>query len=150
MSDRFLVVIPSNPKADLPAAADELRAALSEIAGASETRVKDYGKLQFIDCGEDFQSASCPHCNAEIAMETWHTWMEEDWHGEEGFHLHRHKTSCCGQDINLNEIIYDLPQGFARWMASARNTGRGPLTEAELKRLEAVARLPLRALAQTY
>lgn len=150
MSEHFLVVIPADPKAELPATADIVRAALGAIAGTDETRVKDYGKLQFIDCGENFRQVSCPHCKSEISIEAWRGWMDEDWHGEEGFHLHRHATLCCGKDVTVNSLDYDFPQGFARWMISARNTNRGPLTDAELKRLTDIAGIGLRAIAQMY
>ncbi len=150
MSDRFLVVIPADPKAALPDTVDALRAALSKMAGGVESRVKDYGKLQFIDAGENFDRIVCPSCASEIAMETWHNWMQQDWHGEEGFHLHKHATPCCSADVTLNELSYAFPQGFAHWFVSARNANRGPLTETELVRLEDIAGLPLKAIAQMY
>ena len=76
--------------------------------------------------------------------------MDEDWHGEDGFHLHRHITPCCRSDVNVNDLVYEWPQGFARWFIAARNTGRGPLTDSERQELEAIAGLPLRAIAQMY
>ncbi|MEK6217502.1 MAG: hypothetical protein N2B03_09850, partial [Boseongicola sp.] len=60
MSDRFLVVVPADPAAALPDTANALRDALAILAGTDEARVKDYGKLKFIDCGENFESVSCP------------------------------------------------------------------------------------------
>ena len=150
MSDHFLVVIPANPKALLPENASTLRDALADIAGTTEARVKDYGKLQFIDCGEAFEGIACSSCGAEVPIEQWHAWMDEDWHGEDGFHLHVHATPCCQHDINLNTLTYLPPQGFARWMVSARNQGRGPLNPGEVRQLEDVAGIPLRAIAQMY
>ncbi len=150
MSDHFLVVIPTDPQADLPETAEELRKALAALAGSDDSRVKDYGKLQFIDCGENFERVLCPSCGAEIAKDLWHGWMNADWHGEEGFHLHRHATPCCRAEVTLNALIYEWPQGFARWFVGARNGGRGPLKETEVARLESVAGLPLKAIAQMY
>ena len=150
MSDHFLVVIPAEPDVQLPDSADDLRAALAELAGGDESRVKDYGKLQFIDAGENFESVACPGCSAVIPLETWQDWMEADWHGEEGFHLHRHKTPCCGESTTLNRLVYNFPQGFAHWFVSARNANRGPLTPEEISRLEAIAGMKLRAIAQMY
>ncbi|MBT8412874.1 MAG: hypothetical protein KJO30_00980 [Boseongicola sp.] len=150
MSDHFLVVIPEDPKAEQPDTARALRAALAKLADTDEVRIKDYGKLQFIDCGEAFEGIGCPSCGAEISTEQWHQWMDEDWHGEDGFHLHRHETPCCQHDINLNALSYKPQQGFARWFVSARNEGRGPLTANELRALQEVAGIPLRAIAQMY
>lgn len=150
MSDHFLVVIPADPKAELPGTADALREALARIAGTDEARVKDYGKLQFIDCGENFERTLCPSCGAEITPEQWNAWMVADWHGEDGFHLHRHDTPCCGAVTTLNELVYEAPQGFSRWFVGARADGRGNLTDGELGTLETVACMPLRAIAQKY
>lgn len=150
MSDHFLVVIPRDPKAALPVTADALRETLAKLANTDEARVKDYGKLQFIDCGEAFETISCPSCGAAITVEHWHTWMDEDWHGEDGFHLHTHTTPCCAEVTNLNALTYTPPQGFARWFVSARNQSRGPLSDSEVAALERVAGLPLRAIVQMY
>ena len=150
MSDHFLVVIPAEPNTPLPETAESIRDLLGRIIGTEETRVKDYGKLQFIDCGENFERISCPRCACVITIDQWHDWMEEDWHGEEGFHLHTHETPCCKTSLTLNELIYEWPQGFARWLIAARNEGRGPLTPEELARLEAVAGHKLTAITQMY
>lgn len=48
MYDTFLVVIPRDPKEGMPEAADEVKRLLVEISGASDARIKNYGKLQFI------------------------------------------------------------------------------------------------------
>ncbi len=150
MSDHFLVVIPADPKSGLPDTAEDVRAALSRIAGSREARVKDYGKLKFIDAGQNFERITCPACAAAITVATWHGWMDEDWHGEDGFHLHLHQTPCCGAETTLNDLVYHSPQGFARWFVSARNPNRGPLTAKEIAELEEIASLKLRAIAQRY
>ncbi|MEO1536830.1 MAG: hypothetical protein AAFR73_03795 [Pseudomonadota bacterium] len=151
MSDRFLVVIPADPATALPETAEGIRSALAAMADGNESRVKDYGKLQFIDAGQNFERITCPACAAEIdAAATWHDWMESDFHGEDGFHLHRHETPCCGMEMTLNELVYHFPQGFARWFVSARNVNRGPLTPDEIMRLEEIAGFKLTAIAQRY
>jgi len=150
MSDHFLVVIPADPKAALPETAPALRDALAELAETNEARLKEYGKLQFIDCGEAFEGIACPACRATVSTEQWQAWMSEDWHGEDGFHLHRHEAPCCGFEVTLNALTYAPHQGFARWLVGARNNGRGPLSSGELAALEEIAGLPLRAIAQMY
>ncbi len=150
MSDHFLLVIPADPKAAMPQTAPALRDLLARLVGTQEARIKDYAKLQFIDCGENIEVIACPVCDAAVSIEQWHAWMDADWHGEDGFHLHRHATPCCGADVTLNDLTYLPSQGFARWFVSARNEGRGPLTLDELAKLEAVATVPLKAIAQMY
>ena len=150
MSDHFLVVIPADPAAALPDTANELRDALAKFAGSNEARVKDYGKLKFIDCGENFESVSCPACKSALPIDWWRARMDDDWHGEDGFQLHAHILPCCSAKASLNDLIYDFPQGFARWLVAARNPGRPALTVGELSQLEAVAGLGLKAIAQMY
>ena len=103
MSDHFLVVIPANPAADLPDSANALRDALAALAGGDEARVKDYGKLQFIDCGENFESIVCPACQSALTLKWWQARMDDDWHSEDGFHLHAHTLPCCNVEATLND-----------------------------------------------
>lgn len=150
MSDQFLVVIPSDPLAELPPTAEVMRQALAGMARTGEARIKDYGKLQFIDAGQNAKNIRCSACDALVEPDQWHVWMQNDWHGEDGFHLHRHRLPCCGVELTLNDLRYDGPQGFSRWFVSARDNGRGALTLAELQTLSALAGLPLKAIQQRY
>lgn len=150
MSECFLVVIPADPQTELPDTADAVCAALARIAGTKDARVKDYGKLQFIDCGSNFQRVGCPACNSNFTREQWHEWMDTDWHGEDGFHLHDHTAPCCGTAITVNDLVYDFPQGFARWFIGARDLNHGQLNDDELKGLEDIAGIRLKAIYQTY
>ncbi len=150
MSDHFLVVIPADPKAPLPESADALRAALAGMAGSGESRVKDFGRIQFVDCGENFERILCPSCHAELETGWWGHQMDHCWDAEDGFDLHAHALPCCGVPLSLDKLAYEWPQGFARWMVSARAGNRGPLTPGELGRLEEIAGLQLRAIAQMY
>ena len=150
MSDHFLALIPADPQAALPETATALRDALAEMLGTTEARVKDYGKLQFIDCGQNFRTVHCPACKAEIPMGQWHTWMDEDWHGAEGFHLHRHNTPCCGAKTNLNALLYDAPQGFAHWFVGARMSDALTLGSDQLAKLSTIAGLALTPIHQHY
>ncbi|MEL7149368.1 MAG: hypothetical protein AAGK71_01475 [Pseudomonadota bacterium] len=150
MSDRFLVVIPADPHAEMPATANALRDALENLADTDEARLKDYGKLQFIDAGKLAESVTCPKCSHGLPAEEWRNWMNRDWHAEDGFHLHEIEVPCCGEKMTLNDLSYDAPQGFARWIVSARVMERGLLNGEELKHLEKLAGIPLTAIAQEY
>lgn len=150
MADHFLALLPADPHAPLPDAANALRDALAQMLGTNEARVKDYGKLQFIDCGQNFRAVHCPACKAEIPVPTWHDWMEQDWHGTEGFHLHKHTAPCCGTDVTLNTVTYDAPQGFAHWFVSARLSKPQALTNTQNCQLEQIAGFPLKPILQHY
>lgn len=150
MSDHFLVVFPRDPNAALPDSAEDIRTRLAYLTDSAESRVKTYGKLQFIDSGKNAKQIVCPACDTPISLEVWHRWMDADWHGEEGFHLHHHKMPCCGADKTLDDLAYDMPQGFAHWFVSARVADRGPLSTEEVFVLEQIAGMKLRSTAQKY
>ena len=153
MSDHFLVVIPADPNTSLPKDGGEaLCSALREMADSDECRVKSFdGSVRFVDCGENFESVSCPVCGATLDTEWWGDQMDHCWNAEERhFHLHPHALPCCGASKDLSELVYELPQGFATWFVSARNANRGPLTEAEVSALETIAGFKLTAIAQMY
>ncbi len=150
MSETYLAVIPFDPHAGLPKTADDVRDFLAYLVDADQARVKDYGKLQFIDCGAAFEHIACPSCNAHLSVEQWHQFMDADWQGEEGFHLHAHPMPCCSQHHTLNALTYVAPQGFSRWLISAKTTNRGALSREELAELEKTAGMALRAITQQY
>ena len=150
MADRFLVVIPAEHTSELPDTAEAIKDLLAQIAGSVEARVKDYGKLQFIDAGLNAQRIGCPNCGLELAQRQWLDWMDGDWHDDDGFHLHMHQMPCCGVPLRLDALAYDAPQGFARWLIAARTERESPLTSDELARLENAAGIPLKPIAQKY
>ncbi|MEM9425610.1 MAG: hypothetical protein AAGA06_02815 [Pseudomonadota bacterium] len=150
MSEHFTVVIPSDPSAPLPDTAEVLRAALQRLAGGDASRVKDYRKLQFIDCGDTPCRIGCPHCDADVPQTVWQAWMTENWHAEDGFHLHSHPAPCCKSPITLTTLIYEPKQGFATWMISARSAAGRTLTSGEMEELQGLAGIKLTAINQIY
>lgn len=150
MSAHFLVVIPQDPKASLPEGALALRDSLALMAGTDEARVKDFQRLQFIDCGENFERVLCPKCREELSTAWWGKQMDNCWDEDRGFKLHAHAMPCCGAAIALDGLVYEPSQGFASWFVSARNPGRKALTDTEMRELEAIAGLKLIAISQMY
>ncbi|MEM7753335.1 MAG: hypothetical protein AAF230_07970 [Pseudomonadota bacterium] len=150
MPEHFVVVIPSDPSIPVPETAEALRITLQRVAGGDASRVKDYGKLQFIDCGDGPCRIACPHCSAEISQVVWQGWMADDWHAENGFHLHRHVPPCCGTKTILDALTYAPMQGFARWMVSAHSPSAQPVSHDALVELENLAGLKLTPILQAY
>lgn len=150
MSENYLVVIPRDPHADLPKTAQKVRHLLAQMADTDQARVKDYGKLQFIDCGEAFEHVACPSCKTQLSIAKWHALMDQDWHGEDGFHLQSLKMPCCSVSHSIDALTYVTPQGFSKWLISAKATNRSTLSHEELATLEAAAGMPLRAINQRY
>lgn len=152
MSDDFIVLIPVDPKARLDAdTLARLETAHKDIVGAEVTRTKDYGdRLQFIDCGGNFEEIRCPFCGQQVDTDWWGNRMDHDWDDDKGFHLCLFDTPCCGAETRLDKLDYRWPQGFSTWFVSAMNVNRGPLTISELGQLEKVAGVPLKVIYQHY
>ena len=55
-------------------------------------------------------------------------------------------TPCCGTATSLNELDYDFPVGFGRFVLEALNPNAEGLDAAALRRLEAAAETPLRQI----
>jgi hypothetical protein len=53
---------------------------------------------------------------------------------------------CCGAATSLNDLVYEWPQGFARWALEIMNPGRGFLTDEEIERLARTVGHPLREI----
>jgi len=97
----------------------------------------------FVDAGQNFDSVSCSACGAALELGWWTTRMDEAetrLFSELSIH-----TPCCQMPTSLNDLNYDMPQGFARFTLSVRNPAR-PLKPAELRELEALLGTPLRVV----
>ena len=143
MSENWLQLIPTDP-AWIPGPEHEQAAValLNELAPASdEIQALTYDEVVFVDAGANFESVSCPACNAELEMGWWSAAMG----GEPAV-----VTPCCGALTTLNDLRYHWPQGFAQWVLRARSPGRMDLTAEELQALEAVVGHPLREIWSHY
>lgn len=150
MSERYCVVIPADPNDPMPDTAEARRETLALIVGTDQSRVKDYGKVQFIDAGGNWDGVACPKCGYTLTTPEWHKMMDRAWDDEKGFELVTDQTPCCGASTTVADLDYKWPIGFARWFVSAYDKTHGPLTEAETRQLSNVAGMPLRAIYQHY
>ena len=67
--------------------------------------------ILFADAGENFESISCPFCEADL-QEWWGNAMGIAYSGNDGFINLIAQTPCCNQPCSLNDLIYYFPQGF--------------------------------------
>jgi hypothetical protein len=149
MSDHFVRFIPLDPhfvptKRAQKAALTILRDA---VPRADEVSSEADEQIAFRDCGENLERIGCPACGKEIAIATWHKWMDADCSRAGGFRLKPVTTPCCRATTTLNDLVYDWPQGFSRYELSAMNINKR-LPSPVLKKLEAVLRCKLRVIRQ--
>jgi hypothetical protein len=137
MSDHFVRIIPADPRfvptrQGQEAAADLLRAVAPLAADVSS---ETDAQVEFRDCGGNFERVLCPACGAEIEVDIWQEWMDGDYSPKTGFRLGPITTPCCSQQTTLNQLTYELPQGFSRFVLSAMNANRLPFSAAELAQI---------------
>ncbi len=140
MSDSWIVVIPADPM--YQPNERQKKNLLAELAilapKAEEVAIEVEGEhIQFFDCGENFETVKCPACQSELSNGIWGDWMSEDYGEGPGFDLARRELPCCSATLTLNELTYDMPQGFARFGVGAMNCDRPNLTTADRQILDA-------------
>jgi hypothetical protein len=151
MADHWIILIPRDPHY-MPEANRRARALarfqqLAPVADDLVVHARD--NIGFFDCGGNFQGIACPSCRAEIAVEWWNERMGEDAvspNVDEGFKLNTYSTPCCTAPHTLNELVYDAPQGFARFALEAMNPKMGALTDENIAEFESILGTTLRVI----
>jgi hypothetical protein len=149
MSDNFLVVIPTDPSwqpeddgadragnvvADMMPDAEEVEGFITE-------------EVEFFDAGENLDRVKCPFCATEIS-EWWADAM--DAAADVGFADLGVVTPCCGKPTSLNDLVYEMPQGFARFSISVTEPDITELSTDALRRIGEALGHPVRAIWQRY
>lgn len=149
MSDNWLVLIPTEPdwSAD-DAAAQRAGKLIAELLPAAESvEPLGYDEVEFFDAGGNFETAQCPHCGADVT----------DWWGDAmdaakaaAFRDLSVTMPCCGRAASLNDLVYEMPQGFARFAISVTEPGVEKLDGEALRKIGEALGHPVRAIWQRY
>jgi hypothetical protein len=150
MSDSYIVIIPDAPNfvpsEDAQRKAVELFQKIDPKAWEIKPEVSE--TIRFIDCGENFERILCPKCKHELDLDWWQSWMGEE--AEENFPLRAKSVPCCGQMLGLDELVYEWPQGFARFTLEAMNPDIADLMQKDLKQFEKILGCRVRKILQHY
>jgi hypothetical protein len=138
VSDNYLILIPDSPAYVPSRDAQERALALFRefTVNADETRAEEFPSIRFIDCGANFETVTCPDCRQELSQEWFGRVMDESY--KDGFQLFPIVFPCCSTRRRLDELVFEWPQGFARFRLEARNPGIGELPEEVMSRLEQI------------
>jgi len=149
MSDSRLVVIPQNPFAVLGRNQSERALEfLRKLApDADEVEFTTSEGPKFFDSGCNFERVECPSCGQGIPISWWSDMMDRDCDGK-WFRLAEFETPCCQAASTLNDLVYDWPQGFARWSLRLMNPNPGRLAEEHRQEVESIVGMPLRVIYQ--
>jgi hypothetical protein len=149
MSDDFLRLIPTDPQCT--AGDRQLREASALLASflpqAQEVTFEIKEQVSFIDPGQNLERIFCPRCGHQVDMGWWADQMDAAY--ETGFSDLSVKMPCCGATVSLNDLQYDWPAGFARFVLEARNP-REHLNQEKLESLEAILGCKLRRILAHY
>lgn len=105
-------------------------------------------EIKFVDQGGNFQAIRCPHCSQELTLEWWHDRMDRAF--ERAFTDLSIVTPCCTELSSLNDLEYDLPAGFARFVLEAESPGCGWLSSVELSQIATDLGHPVRPIWARY
>jgi hypothetical protein len=115
----------------------EWRAEADEVASIVSEQV------EFIDQGANLERVSCPNCGSELAVDWWQDAFDRA--SERQFADLSVATPCCGHSMSLNDLDFDWPAGFARFVIWAMNPA-DDLTDAQVSALERTLDTPLRRI----
>jgi hypothetical protein len=88
---------------------------------------------------------ACPNCGSTIPTDLWQEWMDADYM-EGGFVLPKHRAPCCHYEVNLNELLYEFPQGLAKFSIKIMNPSAEEPVEQVKSALEEVLGTVLRVI----
>ena len=117
MSTSVILLIPTDPEF-VPATLSQeqatalLASLLQDATGVVTARVTEY--VEFIAQGENFERIVCPSCSTELAIPWWHEAMSKAY--ERRFTDLSVNTPCCHTATSLNDLQYEWPAGFARFV----------------------------------
>lgn len=149
MTVTYLRLIPDDPYYVPPTQAQSVaQQELSQLlpkAAEISTTVSDTAK--FVDQGENFESVSCPFCDNDLE-EWWKDAMNEAY--KTLFENLTIVLPCCHQQTSLNDLHYQFPAGFSRFVLSARNPDSYDLATGELEQIGTILGCRIKQIWATY
>ena len=149
MSDNVLKLIPASPSYVPDASMVEKACGMiaQYLPDARETRCTSTPEIRFVDQGANWERILCPICGNEIDEEWWV--RATDAAHKEGFTDLSVKLPCCGAISSPNDLRYEWPAGFSRFVIEVYNPGKD-LNADQLKSLEQILGCGLRVIWAHY
>jgi hypothetical protein len=119
MSEIILRIIPRDPgHLPEPAAQGAAVALIRTLVRAADVSALVHDQIAFVDPGGNLESIGCPRCRQRLSLAWWSDAMDV---------AHALRFSdlvidlpCCGERVSLNDLEYDWPAGFARFVLEVR------------------------------
>jgi len=149
MSDNYLRLIPVSPEyiPDALVSEEVQRLFTSFVPHADEVHVMITNEIKFIDQGSNWERVTCPICGSELGVRWWQEAMDTAYVTK--FTNLIVVLPCCHNERSLNNLRYEWPAGFARFVLQARNPNTD-LNEAQIHALEQKLGCALRKIWAHY
>jgi hypothetical protein len=150
MSDNLLRWIPVDPSfvPSDDAAERALQWLRSRAPEAAKVSAEVSPKIQFVDCGANLKRIRCSVCMDDVPLAWWHDAMERA--GATHFADRVVNLPCCAATAKLEDLEYEWPQGFARFVLEARNADIGKPSDADNEQVARLLGTPVRLILAHY
>ena len=126
---------------------DKGKAFLVELYKEKEIEFYTTDLIEFVDQGENFNNVSCNLCGQEIKIEHWQNAMDEAC--EKQFTNLDFITLCCNKKTSLNDLIYNMMAGFAKFVITISEP-TNKIEENDVKNLEHILGTRLKIIWAHY
>lgn len=149
MSEHFLRLIPTDPLY-VPAASaqDQAISLFTSCVQGEDIRTSVTEDVAFVDPGSNLERILCPNCGAILSDGWWGQVMDRAY-AETWFQDLEVVVPCCETYCSLNDLCYDGPAGFARFLLEARSPAKD-LMEEDLALIETLLGCQVRKIWAHY
>jgi hypothetical protein len=149
MSVDFLRLIPTAPQLVPNTAAQQMTLQLlkSFVPQADGVYLSVTDDVEFVDPGSNLERILCPVCLSHLETLWWQQAMDTAYSTR--FNDLMVIVPCCGTVCSLNDLQYEFPAGFARFILEARHPNTD-LDKNQIHLLEQTLGCPLRKIWAHY
>ncbi len=149
MSENVLRLIPTDPLyVPSVAAQDQARNLLASLLPEGAVQIVVTEDVSFIDPGDNFECILCPLCGVVVPIEWWGQMMDHTYTVSR-FRDLSIIMPCCQTHSSLNDLRYEWPAGFARFLLEIHSAGID-LTEQQLSLFEPLLGCSMRKIWAHY
>ncbi|SRR5579885_402748 len=149
MPEHFLRLIPTDSFYVPPSGTqDQARSLFASLVQGEDIRASVTEDVAFVDPGSNLERILCPKCGNVLSEDWWGQAMDRAY-AETQFQNLDVTVPCCERRCSLNDLCYDGPAGFARFLLEARSPANN-LTEEDLALLESVLGCRVRKIWAHY
>ncbi len=142
----YLRLIPTNPNfiPEEPAQNQARDLFASFVPQAYKVSSQIYEDITFVDAGSNYERIMCPSCGTTLNHNWWINEMDRAYNKTKFTDL-TISTPCCDILCSLNDLRYEWPMGFARFIIEAINP-YADIEESQIHILEQILQCKLRKI----